>query len=62
MPRGTAVRYHHLEFSYGDFERVFRLPVAIDEAHVEAACSDGLLTVKIKKTKRPEGIHVSIRG
>jgi HSP20 family protein len=56
IPAGTLVRYHQLEMGYGEFERAFRLPTAIDEEKIEASYADGLLTVRMKKKLRPHSL------
>jgi HSP20 family protein len=49
-------RYHRLERGYGAFARTFRLPSPIDASAVEARSRDGLLTIRIPKS-RPAGPH-----
>lgn len=43
--------YHMVERHYGSFQRAFRLPDSIDEDAVSADLSDGVLTIRIGKTK-----------
>ena len=62
IPPGTLVRYHQLEMGYGDFERVFRIPTAIDENEIEASYADGLLTVRMKKRKKPHNFSIELKS
>lgn len=43
---------HRREFSYGAFERVFRLPESIDLDKVDASFNNGILSVNL--VKKPE--------
>jgi HSP20 family protein len=60
IANGTPVRYHQLEMGHGDFERTFRIPAAIDEDKIEASYADGLLTVRMRKAKRPHSVSVKL--
>jgi HSP20 family protein len=40
-------RFHRLEIDYGNFERRFPLPKAVDEGRVEAEYLNGILTVRL---------------
>lgn len=59
-PPGTPVRYHQLEMGHGNFERVFRIPIMTDENEIEASYSDGLLTIRIRKSKDAQRISVEV--
>ncbi|UCF84660.1 MAG: Hsp20/alpha crystallin family protein [Desulfobacteraceae bacterium] len=61
IPPGTLARYHQLEMGHGDFERVFRVPTVIDEDKIEASYAEGLLTVRMKKRKKPHSIPVMLK-
>jgi HSP20 family protein len=56
----TPVRYHQLEMGYGDFERTFRIPAAIDEDTIEASYADGLLAIRMKKHRGPHSVPVNV--
>lgn len=53
--------YHITERAYGRFERMFTLPVEVDEAATKATYKHGVLTVEMPKSKaaRPKIISVS---
>jgi len=51
IPSGTQARYHRLEMGFGPFERVFRIPAPIDPDRIDAAFSDGILTVRMAKQR-----------
>jgi HSP20 family protein len=58
-PMENALRYVQMEIEYGAFERVFQLPVLLDEDHIEARYRDGLLTVRLpKKPAQPKTIPI----
>ena len=44
-------QFHRVERGHGRFSRAFALPEAIDVEHVAADLKDGILTVKIPKSK-----------
>lgn len=44
-----GTKFHRREFSYGSFERVFRLPENIDADKVEAVFNNGILLVHLVK-------------
>lgn len=46
---GANVRLRRSEREHGQFVRRFRLPCEVDEEGVEAACSDGVLEVRLPK-------------
>lgn len=50
----SPARYHRLEMGHGSFERVFRVPAWVDGDRIEAAFSEGLLTVRMKKGPMPQ--------
>lgn len=43
-------KFHRIERQYGTFVRRFTLPAQVDEAKVQAAFKDGVLTVTLPKT------------
>lgn len=42
-------KFHRIERQYGRFIRRFTMPTEVDEAHVNAAFKDGVLTVTLPK-------------
>ena len=62
LPAGLPVKYHQIEIGHGDFERIFRIPEQVDKDHIEASYEDGLLTVRMKKRKKPRSVSVKIRS
>ena len=46
-------RFLQMEIEYGYFERVFQLPVIIDEDKIEVQYQDGLLTITLPKKPTP---------
>lgn len=45
----SKTRYHRLEMGFGEFERVFRIPIRIDPNRIEASLVDGVLTIRMAK-------------
>lgn len=62
IPSETPVKYHRLEMGHGNFERIFRIPVPIDEDEIEASFLDGLLTVRMKKQAKLESIRIDVKS
>ena len=56
-PSGSPTHYHQLEMGYGKFERIFYLPVNIENEGIEAFCENGLLTVRMKKKEKNKESH-----
>ena len=48
--KDTKKSYHFSERSYGSFQRSFKLPQNVDEAHITALFENGVLTVTLPKT------------
>ena len=48
----AAAPYRISERRFGRFERSFPVPTDVDRTAIEAACRDGLLTVRMPKTER----------
>lgn len=53
-----VVRIHQMEIEYGYFERVVRLPAAVDEQGVSATYRDGFLKVQLPKLRRERRIEI----
>jgi HSP20 family protein len=56
------VNYHRRERESGFFRRVVALPMAVQGEKVEAACKDGILTIKLAKPEqvKPRKIEVKV--
>lgn len=55
-------KWHRVERSYGSFLRTFSLPDAVDDSKVRADFKDGILNVRIPKSKesKPKALQVKI--
>ena len=53
--------FHRVERSYGEFERSFRLPVAVKGDKVEAAFKNGVLAVELPKAEEAKTRSVKIK-
>ncbi len=55
-------KYHRVERSYGRFVRNFSLPDIVDDAQVQAAFKDGILTLHLPKSEKakPKAIEVKV--
>lgn len=58
----AAARWHLTERVHGTFKRTFRLPAPVDENAIEAAFSNGVLTVRIPKAVLPQARKIEIRA
>ena len=56
------VNYHRRERESGFFRRIVALPARIQADKVEAACKDGILTIKMAKPEetKPRKIEVKV--
>jgi len=54
--------YYHVERRSGRFQRVLTLPSDIDAGKIEAACKDGVLTIRIPKTERAKTRKITVSG
>lgn len=62
IPRGRGIRYHLAEIAYGSFERILRLPAAIDTEGVTASYANGVLKVTISKKQRDTVRRIQVEG
>lgn len=55
--------YHRVERSYGSFQRSFTLPTHVKNDRIEAAYTDGILTVTLPKAEeaKPRQIEVKLK-
>jgi HSP20 family protein len=55
----APVRCYQLEIDHGSFERLFRLPVAVDDQAVSAVLRDGYLRLELpKRPAEPRSINI----
>lgn len=54
-------KYYHTERRFGEFRREFTLPSTVDSEHVEATCSDGVLTISLPKTPAAKTRKIEVR-
>jgi HSP20 family protein len=55
-------QFHRVERGHGRFSRSFALPDAVDVERVSADLKDGILTVRIPKTRGRGASRVSVSG
>jgi HSP20 family protein len=53
---------YHVERSYGSFRRDLTLTSEIEAAKIDAACKDGVLTVKLPKSPKAKPTRVKVKG
>lgn len=54
--------FYHVERSYGSFRRDLNLISEIDAGKIEAACKDGVLTLKLPKSPKAKPTKVKVKG
>jgi HSP20 family protein len=59
-PPADATRVLHYEITYGNFERTFHIPMAIDPEGVKARYENGILEVKLPR-RRPRARRIPVR-
>jgi HSP20 family protein len=63
LQREEHAAHHHLvERAYGAFERVFRLPAAVDPDGANAAYHDGVLEIRLPKHQDRAGRAIPIQA
>ena len=55
-------QYHRREREAGSFSRIVSLPAQVDTSKVEAACSDGILTVILPKAEEAKPKKITIKA
>ncbi len=54
--------YRRIESGYGSFRRVFTLPTAVDQEHIDAQFRNGVLVISLPKAEqaKPKKIEVTV--
>ncbi|MFW6115291.1 MAG: Hsp20/alpha crystallin family protein [Thermodesulfobacteriota bacterium] len=53
--------FHRVERSYGAFTRTIQVPAEVDSTKVEATCKDGVLTIRMPKTKEESVKKIEVK-
>lgn len=61
QPEDKNARYHRRERDAGKFSRIIRLPAEVDVESVNAAMTDGVLTVTIAKAEASKPKKIPVR-
>ena len=59
--REETDRFYAVERNYGSFTRSFTLPTDVDDAHIDAELRDGVLTLKMPKTREQQAKKVQVK-
>ena len=54
--------YHRVERAYGTFQRSFMLPTLVDQEHVQATYTDGVLELRLPKSEAAKPKRIAISG
>ena len=54
--------YHRLERGYGAFRRSFTLPASVDASRIQAAYTDGVLTVTLPRREETRPRQIAVNG
>lgn len=54
--------YHRMERRVGEFSRSVTLPAQVDDNRVDAECREGVLTVKMPKTRESKQHQIKVKG
>jgi HSP20 family protein len=60
--RDEKDRYYAVERAYGSFTRTFTLPSDIDDSNVEADLRDGVLSMRIPKSREQQAKKVQLKS
>jgi HSP20 family protein len=54
--------YHRIERTYGDFQRIFRVPEGLTEKDIKAKYHDGVLelSIPVLKVEKPKALEVKV--
>ncbi len=58
----TDKKYHRIERGYGSFERSFTLPADAEEERITADLKDGVLTIRIPRSKKAGPKAIEVKG
>jgi len=58
----TEGEYHYSERSYGSFYRSIQVPAGVDESHIKASMSKGVLTVSIPKIPAAQAKKIEVKA
>jgi len=58
--KGPDAKYWVSERSVGEFSRSFSFPVSVDQDNVRASMKNGILSIIVPKTKKPESRKIAI--
>ena len=54
--------FHRIERTYGSFERTFSLPSGVDSQNIRAKYKDGVLEVRLPKSKEAKPQEIKVEG
>ena len=54
--------FHRVERRHGEFRRVIRLPAKVDEEHLEATFTNGVLHVTVPKSEEVKPKQIPVKG
>lgn len=57
---GSDYKCLYREYKYGDYERSFSVPEEIDIEKIEATMKNGVLTIKLPRSPKPEARKIPI--
>ncbi|NJD09935.1 MAG: Hsp20/alpha crystallin family protein, partial [Gemmatimonadetes bacterium] len=58
----TGVTFRLAERRFGRFVRQFRLPRTADAGAIQAACTDGLLTIRVPRVEAAKARRIEVSG
>ena len=59
---GEGCSICHRERRYGQFERTFELGFQVDRDRIEAACEQGVLTIRLPKSEAAKARRIEVRA
>ena len=54
--------FHRIERNFGEFQRAINVPETVDEEHIDANFSNGVLVVKLPKAEKPKPKTISVKS
>ena len=61
-PDSAREQYHRLERGYGVFRRAFTLPASVDASRIQAAYTDGVLTITLPRREETRPRQIEVNG